>query len=72
MPSLVRRGPGRAALAAVLALGLAACEEHTVAVRFEPEVGDVYRFRAEVETEVRRRLDGDVTADTDRATLEAT
>ena len=43
-----------------------------MAVRFEPEVGDVYRFRAEVETDVRRDLDGEVTSDSDRAVLEAT
>jgi hypothetical protein len=68
----VRRGPART-LAALVALGLlAACDEHTVAVRFEPEVGDVYRFRAEIATEVVRDLDGEVSEDADVAVLEAT
>jgi len=67
-----RRGPARVALAAVLTLGLAACEPSTVAVRFEPEVGDVQRFRAEVRTEVERELDGEVTRDSSRALLDAT
>jgi hypothetical protein len=53
-------------------LSLAACEEHTVAVRFEPEVGDVYRFRAEVETDVVRTVDGVTTSEADAATLDAT
>src|SRR3546814_7644320 len=47
-----------------------ACDEHTVAVRFEPEVGDVYRFEADVETEVVRTVDGVTTEASDAATLE--
>lgn len=43
-----------------------------MAVRFEPEVGDVYRFRAEVETEVVRTLDGEVSDQSDVAVLDAT
>lgn len=53
-------------------LALAACEEHTVAVRFEPEVGDVYRFRADIDTEVTRTIDGETTEEADDAVLEAT
>jgi hypothetical protein len=64
--------PVRALVALVLLAGLAACEEHTVAVRFEPEVGDVYRFRAEIGTEVVRVLGGDETHEVDDAELEAT
>jgi len=72
VPRSIRRRLGRAALAAVVVGGLAACEPHAVAVRFEPEVGDVYRFRAEVATEVERDVDGEVTRDATRAVLEAT
>lgn len=43
-----------------------------MAVRFEPEVGDVYRFRAEVETEVVRTVDGVTATEADAATLDAT
>lgn len=57
---------------AVAALGAASCEPHTVAVRFEPEVGDVYRFRAEVETEVVRTVEGEVAEESDEAALAAT
>lgn len=53
-------------------LALTACEEHTVAVRFEPEVGDVHRFRADIETEVVRTVDGETTTEDDAATLDAT
>lgn len=53
-------------------LVLASCEEHTVAVRFEPEVGDVYRFRADIDTEVTRTIDGETTEEADGAVLEAT
>jgi hypothetical protein len=35
-------------------------------------VGDVYRFRADIETEVTRRIDGDVTEEADEAVLVAT
>ena len=60
------------AAALAVAASLTGCEEHTVAVRFEPEVGDVYRFRAEVETDVVRDLDGEVSEQSDAAELEAT
>ena len=40
-------------------------------VRFEPEVGDVYRFRAEIDTEVVRDLDGERTAGDEHARLVA-
>lgn len=62
----------RSAAAIGIVLALSACEEHTVAVRFEPEVGDVYRFRAEIETAVTRTLDGEQTEQVDDAVLEAT
>lgn len=50
---------------------MAACEDHTVAVRFEPAVGDVHRFRSEVETDVVRTLEGEPTAEYDTTVLEA-
>lgn len=53
-------------------LALTGCDEHTVAVRFEPEVGDVYRFEADVETQVLRTVDGVTTDESDAATLDAT
>ena len=61
-----------AAALAVAVLALAACKEHTVAVRFEPEVGDVYRFRADIETSVTRTVDGETTEEVDEAVLDAT
>ena len=62
----------RAVAAGALVLVATACDEHTVAVRFEPEVGDVYRFEADVETEVVRTVDGVTTEESDAATLDAT
>ena len=41
-------------------------------MRFEPDVGDVYRFSAEVSTDVVRTLEGEVTEDSDTARLIAT
>lgn len=43
-----------------------------MAVRFEPEVGDVHRFRADIETEVVRTVDGVTTDEDDATTLDAT
>ena len=67
-PRLVRR----TVAASAVVLALAGCDEHTVAVRFEPEVGDVYRFEADVETQVLRTVDGVTTDESDAATLDAT
>lgn len=55
-------------LLALLPLAVAACDEHTVSIRFEPDVGDEYRFRSDISTEVEREIDGEVT--TDQATSE--
>ena len=68
LPRLVRR----TVAASAVALAVAGCGEHTVAVRFEPEVGDVYRFQSDVETEVVRTIEGVTTVDSDAATLDAT
>lgn len=60
------------ALVAAAVFVLAACEEHTIAIRFEPEIGDEYRFRSDIATEVASTIDGetDVTRSTSR--LDAT
>lgn len=54
---------------------LAACEDPTFELRFEPEVGDEYRFRSEVTTDVTRRTEAE-TVDPEptrtRAILDAT
>ncbi len=55
-----------------LGLGLSACEEHTVAIRFDPQVGDVYRYRAEIDTAATRVIEDEVTRDAERAVLDAT
>jgi hypothetical protein len=62
----------RCAAALLLVLTVAACEEHTVAIRFDPEVGDHFRFRSEIETEVTRTIDGDRDVERDVSRLEAT
>jgi len=72
VPHPLRRRAAGATAALAVALALGGCEEHTVAVRFEPEVGDVYRFRAEIETDVVRDLDGEVSEESDVAELDAT
>lgn len=61
-----------AILGVAAALLGAACEEHTVAIRFDPDVGDRYRFRSEIVTEVERELDGERTGDSATAILDAT
>jgi len=72
VPASARRRLLRSAAALAVLGGVAACEPSTVAVRFEPEVGDVYRFRAEVDTDVVRRLEDDVSEESDDARLTAT
>lgn len=64
----------RTAVAFLLALAAAmgGCDEHTVAIRFDPDVGDRYRFRSEVTTEVARTLDGETTVERDESVLDAT
>lgn len=54
-----------------LLLAVAACEEHTVSIRFEPEVGDRYRFRSDVETSVTRTIGEDVETVEDTSVLQA-
>lgn len=51
-----RGGASFAAVVAVLALG--ACQPDTVTVRFDPSVGDEFRFRSEVSRDVTTVLDG--------------
>lgn len=61
-----------AALTAIVALVLAACDPHTVSIGFDPPVGDRYRFRSEVATTVTRTIDGETSVDGDDAVLDAT
>jgi hypothetical protein len=51
---------------------MAACEEHTVAIRFDPEVGDRYRFRSDIATEVVRTIDGETDVQRASSRLDAT
>ena len=51
---------------------LAACEEHTIEVSFEPAVGDRFRFRSDIETEVARTIDGETSVARGSSKLEAT
>ncbi len=56
----------------VVALGLAACDPGTVAIRFDPAVGDTYRFRSDISTHVIRTLDGETTVEDADSVLDAT
>ncbi len=49
---------GRRAWWVTAALPLLACRPDTVSLRFDPAIGDTYRFRYEVEIEVTRTVDG--------------
>lgn len=67
--------PSRVAAAIVAvacASTLTACEDHTVAIRFEPAIGDRYDFRSDVTTDITRTLDGETTREHDESTLGAT
>ena len=66
-----RRVLAAVAATAVLAV-VAACEPHTVAVQFEPEVGDRFRFRSDIETEVARTIDGETSVERGASQLDAT
>jgi hypothetical protein len=60
-------------LLAVATLALvAACEPGTVVIRFDPAVGDGYRFRSDVTTEVERTIDGETTVEEATSELLAT
>ncbi len=60
------------AFATALVMGaVAACGDDTVAIRFDPEVGDEYRFRSEIASTVERTIDGETTTETDDAVLRA-
>lgn len=58
------------AVAAVLAL--TACEEHTVAIRYQPSTGDEYRLQSEVDTEVVRTIEGESDVERSSSRLRAT
>lgn len=60
-----------AVVAVAGALSLSACDDHTVAIRFDPEVGDEYRLESHVDTEIERTVDGKTDVDRSTARLEA-
>lgn len=57
---------------AVAAISLTACADHTVAIRFEPDVGDTYDLRSAVDTEVVRIVAGDPETERSESRLDAT
>ena len=61
-----------AVVAATTVLSLAACEDHTVAIRYQPTVGDEFRLHSEVDTEVARTVDDDTDVQRNSSRLEAT
>lgn len=62
----------RCVAVALAVLFLAACEEHTVTIRYAPDAGDEYRLRSEVETEVVRTIDGETDVERSTSQLNAT
>lgn len=55
-----------------LVLGLAACDPGTVGIRFDPAVGDTYRFRSDISTRVLRTIDEETTVEDADSVLDAT
>ena len=68
MPSRLRA----AAVAGVVLLALPACEEHTVAIRFDPGVGDRWRLQSTIDTEVVRTIADERSVERSSSRLEAT
>lgn len=62
----------RAVALAALVLLLVACDPHTVSIRFDPAVGDTYRFRSDISTRVERTIDDETVTEDDDSTLDAT
>lgn len=61
-----------AILALSLAATLTACDPHTIDLGFDPSVGDTFRFRSTIQTEVARVVDGRADEPiSETATLEA-
>ena len=58
------------ALASLLVLG--GCEPHTVAIDFDPEIGDRYRLRSVIDTEISRTIQDETTVDRSVGRLVAT
>lgn len=56
----------------VVLLAAAACDPHTVTIRFDPAVGDRYRFRSDISTRVERSIEGETTVEEDDSVLDAT
>ncbi len=62
----------RAVVLAALVLLLIACDPQTVSIRFDPAVGDSYRFRSDISTRVERTIDGETVTEDDDSVLDAT
>lgn len=62
----------RLAVAAAAVLSLAACEEHTVSIHYQPSAGDEYRLQSGVDTEVVRTIDGETEVERTSSQLQAT
>lgn len=60
------------ALAVTSLVALAGCEPHTVAIDFDPEIGDRYRLRSVIDTEVSRTIQDETTVDRSTGRLLAT
>ena len=68
----IRRTITLVALALLPALGLAGCDPATVGIRFDPSVGDTYRFRSDISTRVVRTIDDETTVEDADSVLDAT
>lgn len=66
---LVRR-TAAAVVASILVVG--ACEPSSVAVQFDPAVGDTYRLRSDIETDVSRTIADETTSERTTSRLDAT
>lgn len=67
-----RRTITRLAAAIALTLALVACDPATVGIRFDPAVGDTYRFRSDISTRVVRTIDDETTVEDADSVLDAT
>lgn len=56
----------------VAALALTGCDPHSVSIRFDPEAGDTYRLRSEIDTEVVRTVGDETSVERSRSRLDAT
>lgn len=62
----------RAVAAAGMLLALAGCREHTVLIRFDPEVGDRWELTSRIDTQLERTVDSDTSVERSSSRLEGT